>query len=428
MKKLLLWAKQTYFHDGLDFRVRIFNTLAFIGTGAGFFFAVWALATGAGVVNSLANLAASALAIGLLVFARRTGLYQLCFLVTVVAVFLVMFPVMFFSAGGLHSGMPAFFVFAVAFTVLMLEGKTRVVVTALQLALYVAICLVALYWPGTVTPFPTQAEADMDIVIGFVAASAALALAIGQHIAVYDREQKRLQQLDREKTELFGNISHEMKTPLAILSTLAHTMRGKFESIPQAQGAVADAMLIETEADRLGMLVSQVLELAQISEGRMVRDKKPCNIDEIIHSAMGAHFSTSLSGNRIDIKIDDGLPAVWADAPRIEQVVVNLVANAERHTRDGRIVVSAFLRDSGVAVEVQDNGEGMDKEKIPLIFERYYTGAKDTGTGLGLYICKHIVEAHGSKIAVQSKPGQGSTFTFALSTAPSQTGTLPPPT
>lgn len=205
-----------------------------------------------------------------------------------------------------------------------------------------------------------------------------------------------------------------MKTPLSVISVLAYDMRDKYEKIPQAKDAVANSMLIATEADRLAMLVSQVLELTQIAEGRMVRNKKPCNIDEIIHSAMATHFVVSLRGNRIDVKIEDGLPAVIADAPRIEQVVVNLVANAERHTSNGHIVVSAHRHGAGIAVVVSDNGDGIEKEKIPLIFERYYTGRQDTGSGLGLYICKHIVEAHSGQIAVQSQPGKGSVFTFTL--------------
>lgn len=417
MKHCFAWLKKTYFHDDMDFRVRIFNALALLGIALGIVFCAVALFAGAGLVNAFANLAAAALAAALLVFAARTGRYQLCFSITVVAVFMVLFPVMFFTTGGYHSGMPAFFVFAVGFTVLMLEGKKQVVMAVAELALYGSICLFTYYHPEAVTAFATEQDAAFDIITSFLAASAALALAIGQHIDVYNRKQQRLERLDREKTELFGNISHEMKTPLAVVSTLAYAMREKFEEMPQAKDAVADAMLIATEADRLAMLVSQVLELAQIAEGRMVYTKKLCNIDEIIHSAMVAHFAVSLRGNRIDLKIADGLSPVMADAARIEQVVVNLVANAERHTSKGHIVVSAFQRGAKIAVAVTDSGVGIEKEKIPLIFERYYTGAQDTGTGLGLYICKHIVEMHEGEITVRSRPGKGSVFTFTLPVA-----------
>jgi signal transduction histidine kinase len=413
-KYTLSRLREKYFHKDLDFRVRIFNTLAFIGIAAGIVFCAVAFVTDAGVANALANLAASAVAVFLLLFANRTGRYQLCFLITVIAVFIVLFPVIFFTSGGYHSGMPAFFVFAAVFTVLMLEGKRRIVVTLIEIALYVSICLFAYRYPATVNAFASEEDMTTDIISGFILASLALAFAVGQHIIIYDRERKRLERLDREKTELFGNISHEMKTPLAVLSSLAHTMRTKFEKIPQAQEAVADAMLIAAEADRLAMLVSQVLELTRVEEGRMVREKAPCHIDEIIHRAMAAHFAVSGNGNRIDIQIDGKLPPLLADAPRIGQAVANLAANADRHTRGGHIVISASRAGAFVRVSVKDDGCGMEKEMLPLIFERYYTGAGDTGTGLGLYICKHIIEAHGGKISVDSAPGKGSDFVFTL--------------
>lgn len=414
MKKNISQLIKAYFGDELDFRVRVFNSLAFIGIALGLVFSFVSLFTGGGVFNAFANLGASVLAVGLLVFARKTGRYRLCFTITVIAVFMVLFPIMFFTIGGYHSSMPAFFVFAVGFTVLMLEGKMRLVFTVAEIVLYAIICVVAYNYPQWIPAFATEQDLASDIIIGFLGAAAALALGIRQLITVYDHKQKRLEQLDREKTELLGNISHEMKTPLTVITTLAYDMRDKFEKIPETQDAVENSLLIATEAERLAMLVSQVLQLTQLEEGRMVRDKKPCNIDEIIHGAMAAHFTHSLKGNRIDIKIEEGLAPVLADAARIEQVIVNLVANAERHTSKGNITVSAQSRGEGVLITVSDTGAGIEKEKIPLIFERYYTGANDTGTGLGLYICKHIVNAHGSKIHVQSEEGKGSTFMFSL--------------
>ena len=414
MGNYLLRFRRAYFDENLDFRVRIFNTLGLLGIAAGLVFAGVSLAVGAGAVTVFANLAASAFAAALLLLARRTGRYQVCFLATVVVVFMFLFPLMFFGAGGIHSGMPAFFVFAAVFTSLMLVGRRRVIVIALLLTLYLGICLYNFYYPESVRPLATRQDVAVDIIAAFIMASVILAYAIGQHIAEYERRQRYMERLVREKTELYGNISHEMKTPLAAISALAHLMGEKFGALPGAEGAVGDSVLISTEANRLAMLVSQVLELTRIEEGRMVREKSPCNVDELIHSAIAAHFSASLNGNQIDLKIDVGLPQVLADAPRIEQVVMNLAANADRHTHNGRIVISAGRQADFVEVTVRDNGEGIEKEKIPLIFERYYTGDKARGSGLGLYVCKHIVQAHGGGISVHSQPGRGSAFSFTL--------------
>ena len=414
MNNIIVRLKKVYFPENLDFRPRMFNALAFIGIAAGIIFVPIAFATGAGIVNAMLNLAASALGVGLLIFANRTGRFSLCFLITAIVVFLLMFPALFFVIGGYRSGMPSFFIFAVAFTVLMLEGKQRLIIAGLEIVSYTTICLFDYFNPGFVPAFASERDAAVDIITSCFFASLFLAFAIGHHIAVYDKKQQRLQQMDQEKTELFGNISHELKTPLAIISTLAQRMKSKYESIPDAQGAVTDALLISAEADRMGMLVSQVLELTRIAEGRIVGERKPCNIDEIIHHAMSTHFAVSLNNNRIDLKIEEGLPPVLADASRIAQVVVNLVDNAERHTSNGRIVISIVRQGTHISVTVADNGIGIDKAKMLLIFERYYTGGEHGGTGLGLYICRHIVEAHDGKISVTSQPGKGSRFTFPL--------------
>ncbi|MDR0496605.1 MAG: HAMP domain-containing histidine kinase [Treponema sp.] len=256
---------------------------------------------------------------------------------------------------------------------------------------------------------------------GWLITGAVLAFAIRHHLITYDHKLKQLERFDRERTELFGNISHEIKTPLSVISTYTQLIKKKLESLPDAEGSVDDSLLIISEANKLGLIVSQALELARIQEGSMVKDLKPCRIGEIIAEAVSSHFAGtekgSLAGknrNRIDLKIDEDLPQVLADAPRIAQVVVNLVTNAVRHTQDGIITVSARENGKHIALSVSDTGSGMTKDEAALVFDRWYTKSVSTATGLGLYICKHIVEAHGGGIMVESEPGKGSCFTVTL--------------
>jgi signal transduction histidine kinase len=382
-----------------------------------------------------ANFSASALGAFLIWRANRTGKFTLFFLITVVAVFLVLFPIMFFVGGGYHSGMPSFFVFAVVFTVLMLEGRRRAIFTVLEIMLYLGCCLVYFFYPETVIPLASDAEIAKDIIAGCIFTAVTLAFAIWQHLIVYDRKLKQLERLDLERAVLFGNISHEMKTPLSVISAYAQLLKKKLEAMPapvpaaETEGrgsppgnSVDDALLIASEANRLGLIVTQALELSRIQEGRgsMIREMKPCHIGEIVAEAVSAHFSGSAAGNnnnRIDLKINEGLPPILADAPRIAQVVVNLVANAVRHSSGGVITVTAFESEKSVALSVRDSGTGISKEEAAMIFDRWYTGAADTGTGLGLYICKHIAEAHGGRISVESEPGKGSCFTVFLPAA-----------
>jgi signal transduction histidine kinase len=417
MRKFLAWAKNRYFNEELDFRVRIFNMLGFLGVGISLFFALYSLFTQAGAVMVAANLFAAAVGAFLIWHANRTKKFIFFFLVTVIVVFLVIFPVLFFAGGGYHSGMPCFFVFAVVSTVLMLESRRRLVFTVFELALYFACFLIGYIRPEIVTPLASEADIVKDIIIGCLAAAAVLALAISHHLFVYDHKLKTLERLDRERAELFANISHEIKTPLSVISTYAQLIKNRLELMPEAEGSVEDALLITSEANKLSLLVSQALELARIQEGSMVKNLKPCHIGEIITEAVSAHFAgthDSNNHNRIDLKIDGGLPPILADAPRIGQVVVNLVKNAVRHTKGGDITVSARDAGKSIALSVRDNGAGMTKEEAAMIFDRWYSGAGSTGTGLGLYICKHIVEAHGGGITVESEIGKGSCFTVTL--------------
>ena len=153
MKKELTQFISRYFGPVLDFRVRLFNVLAMGGTVISLAMALFGIATDAGLGNIAVNFISAALSYALLCYSQRTGRYQLCYFITIVAIFLGMFPILFFTAGGYKSGMPSFFVFAVAFTILMLEGKKAIVMSVLETILYLSICLIAFRYPQLVNPW-----------------------------------------------------------------------------------------------------------------------------------------------------------------------------------------------------------------------------------------------------------------------------------
>ena len=108
------------------------------------------------------------------------------------------------------------------------------------------------------------------------------------------------------------------------------------------------------------------------------------------------------------------MPIVKADAGQITKVLVNLIHNAMRFTRGGQITVMASGNENTVTVTVEDTGSGITPEQKERVFDRFFTGDKSTGTGLGLYICKKIIDAHGGEISVQSEPGRGTAVSFTL--------------
>ncbi|HWQ75795.1 MAG TPA: ATP-binding protein [Syntrophomonas sp.] len=237
-----------------------------------------------------------------------------------------------------------------------------------------------------------------------------------------EAEKAALESLNRLKTEFLGNVSHELKTPLTVMSGYAQTTKqlaGNRDTLEPSE--VSRRMtLISSEAERLSLMVGQILDVTRMEEGRMVMEPVRCHADEIIHAAVETHYPIlNKNQNRLDIRIESDLPAVHADPARIAQVIVNLISNAVRFTTDGMIVISAKKENANILICVSDTGMGIAAERLPHIFERYGKKQKsgvgqDTGTGLGLYICKHIVEQHGGEIRIESEEGRGTSVFFTL--------------
>lgn len=237
-----------------------------------------------------------------------------------------------------------------------------------------------------------------------------------------EAEKTALEDLNRLKTEFLGNVSHELKTPLTVMSGYAQTTKqlaGQPDTLDASE--VSRRMtLISSEAERLSLMVGQVLDVTRMEEGRMVMEPVRCYVDEIIHAAIETHYPIlNKNRNRLDIRIEGGLSAVHADPARISQVVVNLISNAVRFTADGVITISARKENDKILICVADTGVGIATERLSHIFERYSKkqksgGGQDTGTGLGLYICKHIVEHHDGGIRIESEKGHGTSVFFTL--------------
>jgi hypothetical protein len=181
--------KEQFFSDKLPLRARLFNVLAAAGTLVGFFMTVAGLFTGAGAVNIFANLSGTVLAWGLLLYSRRGGRFELCCMISIAAVFLVLFPTHFFTSEGYRGGMPSFFIFAVVFTAFMLDGKAMFVMTGIEMLLYTGLCLFAYLRPDTVTVFPTEKDLLTDTLVSFWVVSAALGAAMFLQFRLYNEQQ-----------------------------------------------------------------------------------------------------------------------------------------------------------------------------------------------------------------------------------------------
>lgn len=229
-------------------------------------------------------------------------------------------------------------------------------------------------------------------------------------------EHDLLVKVNEMKTTFLSDTSHELKTPLAAMS--GYAQNAEMELMSGANKAFIQEKLkrISSEANRMALMVTQILDATRIEEGRMILELAPCDLDKLVREIVETYFSVlNKNNNRLAIRIPIELPKVEADSTRLQRVFVNLVSNALKHTHNGTILIKAEEDKDMVKVTVKDTGNGISEKELPHIWERYYKGKQsETGTGLGLFICKFIIESHGGKIWAESEVGKGTSFMFTL--------------
>jgi two-component system phosphate regulon sensor histidine kinase PhoR len=227
----------------------------------------------------------------------------------------------------------------------------------------------------------------------------------------------RVRRLETVRRDFISNVSHELRTPLASLKALTETLRDGALEDPKAARRFLGR--IETEVDALTQMATELLELTRIESGQVPLELKVVAPHKLLYSAADRmRAQAERAGLRLRVEIPASVPEVRTDAPRLEQVLVNLIHNAVKFTRPGgEVVLSAHAEGNFVCFAVRDTGAGIPEDDLERIFERFYKAdhaRSGGGTGLGLSIARHIVEAHGGKIWVESVEGRGSTFFFIV--------------
>jgi two-component system sensor histidine kinase BaeS len=233
----------------------------------------------------------------------------------------------------------------------------------------------------------------------------------------------RLEHTEAMRRQLIGDVAHELRTPL---TTIKGTAEGLIDGVLPPDPETFHH--IYREADRLQRLVYDLQELSRVEAGAYTLDRKPVAVADLV-SATVARLQRQFDdkGVSLEAALPPGLPPVLADEDRIGQVLLNLVGNALQYTPAGGAVhVTAAQDGDTVAISVSDTGIGIPAEHLPHLFTRFYRVDKSRsraggGSGIGLTIARHLVEAHGGQVRAESAgPGQGSTFSFTLPIAPRQ--------
>ncbi|HSH43423.1 MAG TPA: HAMP domain-containing sensor histidine kinase, partial [Arenicellales bacterium] len=233
-------------------------------------------------------------------------------------------------------------------------------------------------------------------------------------------QMEHLQETDRLRRELVANVSHDLRTPLASLQGYLETVLMKKDELSAAEQREY-VEIAARHSRRLGMLVSELFELARLDSTDATPEREPFSLAELVQDVLQKYeLRARDAGVRLDVRLDSRVPFVYANIGLIERVLENLLDNALRHTPEGGTVKLALAPgDDTVTVRLSDTGSGIAEQDLPRIFDRFYRsrrpdGGNGDGAGLGLAIARRIIELHGGRIEAASGNGSGTTFTFDL--------------
>ncbi len=234
------------------------------------------------------------------------------------------------------------------------------------------------------------------------------------------RDITRFRQAEELKSTFISIISHELKTPIALIKGYVSTLRR--EDATWDPEVVKDSLeIIEEEADRLAGLIEDMLDASRLQAGGFSLRRSDVSLVEIANH-LAERFQTQTNHHKIIVDMPVDLPIIFGDETRLRQVLSNLISNAIKYAPEGEIRISAQVRSDQVVVCVSDQGPGIAAADIPHVFDRFFRApdmSRHTkGAGLGLFLAKAIIEAHGGSIWVDSKPNEGASVCFSLPRSP----------
>lgn len=238
-----------------------------------------------------------------------------------------------------------------------------------------------------------------------------------QRVVLQLRDTEARRRLENDHAGLISTVAHELRSPLTSVKGFTSTLLRRWERLSDAQKRLM-LETVEADADRVTRLIAELLDISRMDAGRLEVKRQVVDLAGLVRGQVERVVATGQPAERFRVAIASPLPEVWADPDRLEQVVSNLVGNAVRHGA-GQIDISVTPDPDGdgVAVVVDDEGEGIPAEHLGVVFTKFWRGSRRGGTGLGLYVVRGLVDAHGGRITVSAAPSGGARFRFTLPAA-----------
>jgi PAS domain S-box-containing protein len=245
-------------------------------------------------------------------------------------------------------------------------------------------------------------------------------------VALRDTEHRR--RTEANHAALISTVAHELRSPLTSVKGFSSTLLRRWERFSDEQKRLM-IETIEADADRVTRLISELLDVSRIDAGRLQIRPQPLDVTSIYERHIERAVATGHDRDQFVVDVPGDTPEIWADPDRLDQILANLIENALRHG-EGTVTLAATAAHDGetaagrrrlegcVDLVISDNGKGIDPDHRELVFSRFWHGSGRGSTGLGLYVVKGLVEAHGGRIVVENAPSGGAQFRFSLPTEP----------
>src|SRR5215468_1995643 len=244
-----------------------------------------------------------------------------------------------------------------------------------------------------------------------------------ERLVVTLRGTQQRARLERSRADLVSTVAHELRSPLTSVKGFTATLLAKWSRFTDDQKKVM-LETVNADADRVTRLITELLDVSRIESGRMEVHRQLVSVPERVEKLVAGRVAAGDPADRYRVVIAGGLPETWLDADKVDQILGNLIENAVRHGAGTVTVVVEPLKSAGagavspgaegIAVSVRDEGDGVAPELVSRIFRQFWRAKRRGGAGLGLYIVKGLVEAHGGTITVQRAPGGGAEFRFTM--------------
>ena len=409
--------------EGSDIQTSAFIILAICGTLVCIISAINSLVVESGMGGFIENAVGAFISVGLLLYTKKTGNSQPGIILSIILIFLGLFTFLFFSGGGYHSGMPAFFIFGVVFTAFMLRGILMPIFLIIELVWYTLICVYAYRNPQLAVSLNSEEAFLTDVLVCTIVVSVSLALTMYFQIRIYRKKQMELNaamlaadEANRAKSDFLAKMSHDIRTPLNTIMAMNEMIVNNTSSAKIREWVndsnVSSRILIS--------LIEDMLDLTKIEAGRIVLLEEPWDTGKLFEETIKMWKpQADRSGLEFNCRIDSDMPSLLlGDEGIIRKIINNLLSNSIKYTKQGSISLTATW--NGILeITVSDTGVGIAPEHLDKIFKPFERGIQEiyketSGSGLGLAIVKELVDACGGTIDCQSRLDEGTVFSVRL--------------